>query len=198
MFLKSYLMMSIAAAMVVFATPSFASLSWPTNDLVSQGAFKHCADAVTAALANDNATEADVAKCTKAAELAELNGGRAAALSNRSALNIQRADYNAAIADSTAALKLDGRLVEAAVNRGAAYLAMHRAGEAVADFDRALTMAPVHAEKIYFNRAMAREDMGDLKGAYADYARAAELAPRWDQPKQQMNRFTIRDRRPIS
>ena len=198
MFLKSYLMMSIAAAMVVAATPSFASLSWPTNDLVSQGAFKHCADAVTAALANDNATEESVAKCTKAAELAELNGGRAAALSNRSALNIQRADYNAAIADSTAALKLDGRLVEAVVNRGAAYLAMHRAGEALADFDRALNMNPVHAEKIYFNRAMAREDVGDLKGAYADYAKAAQLAPLWDQPKQQMNRFTIRDRRPIS
>jgi tetratricopeptide (TPR) repeat protein len=197
MSLKSCLMMSIGAAMMVAATPSVAA-SWPTNDLVSQGAFNRCADAVTAAVANDNATEAGVAKCTKAADLAELNSGRAAALSNRSVLNFQRADYNAAIADSTAALKIDGRLVEAVVNRGAAYLAMHRAGEAVTDFDRALTMAPVHAEKIYFNRAMAREDMGDLKGAYVDYARAAQLAPQWDQPKQQMNRFTIRDRRPIS
>jgi tetratricopeptide (TPR) repeat protein len=197
MSLKSCLMMSIGAAMVFAATPSFAS-SWPTNDLVSQSAFNRCADAVTAALANDNATEAGLAKCTKAADLAELNSGRAAALSNRSVLNFQRADYNAAISDSTAALKIDGRLVEAVMNRGAAYLAMHRAGEAVADFDQALTMAPVHVEKVYFNRAMAREDMGDLKGAYADYARAARLAPLWDQPKQQMNRFTIRDRRPIS
>lgn len=197
MSLKSCLMMSIGAAMMVAATPSFAS-SWPTNDLVSQAAFNRCANAVTAAVANDNATEAGVAKCTKAAELAELNSGRAAALSNRSVLNFQRADYNAAIADSTEALKIDVRLVEAVVNRGAAYLAMHRAGEAVADFNLALTMAPVHAEKIYFNRAMAREDMGDLKGAYVDYAKAAQLAPQWDQPKQQMNRFTIRDRRPLS
>jgi len=197
MSLKVCLMMSIGAAMVIVATPSFAA-SWPTNDLVSQAAFNRCAYAVTAALANDNATEAAVAKCTKAADLAELNSGRAAALSNRSVLNFQRADYNGAIADSTAALQIDSRLVEAVVNRGAAYLAMHRAGEAVADFDRALTMAPAHAEKIYFNRAMAREDMGDYKGAYLDYARAAQLAPRWEQPKQQMNRFTIRDRRPIS
>jgi tetratricopeptide (TPR) repeat protein len=197
MFLKPYLMMSIGAVMVIAATPSFAA-SWPTNDLVSQAAFNRCADAVSAAMANDNATEAGLAKCTKAAELAELNSGRAAAISNRSVLNFQRADYNAAIADSTEALKIDGRLVEAVVNRGAAYLAMHRAGEAMADFNLALTMAPVHAEKIYFNRAMAREDMGDLKGAYIDYAKAAQLAPLWDQPKQQMNRFTIRDRRPIS
>lgn len=195
--LKSLLMMSLGAAMLAAATPSFA-LSWPTNDLVSQGAFKHCADAVADALAADNATEASLAKCTKAAELADLDAGRAAALSNRSVLNFQRADYNAAIADSTAALKMDRRLVEAVVNRGAAYLAMHRAGEAAADFNLALTMSPAHAEKVYFNRAMAREDMGDLKGAYADYARAAQLAPQWDQPRQQMNRFTIRDRRPIS
>ena len=197
MSLKSCLMMSIGAAMMIAATPSFAA-SWPTNDLVSQAAFDRCAYAVTASMAEDNASEAAVAKCTKAAELAELKAGRAAALSNRSVLNFQRADYNAAVADSTAALQIDGRLVEAVVNRGAAYLAMHRAGEAVADFDLALTMAPVHAEKVYFNRAMAREDMGDLKGAYADYAMAAQLAPRWEQPKQQMQRFTIRDRRPIS
>lgn len=198
MSLKSCLMMSIGAAMMVSATPAFASLLWPTNELVSQGAFKHCADAVTAAMANDNATDASLATCTKAANLADLNSGRAAALANRGVLNFQRADYNAAIADSTAALKFDGRLVEAVVNRGAAYLAMHRAGEAAAEFDQALTMAPVHAEKIYFNRAMAREDTGDLKGAYADYSKAAQLAPQWDRPKQQLNRFTIRDRRPIS
>src|SRR3569833_2008680 len=88
MSLKSCLMMSIGAAMVVTATQSFAA-SWPTNDLVSQAAFNRCADAVTAALANDNATEAAVAKCTKAADLAELNSGRAAAFSNRSVLHFQ-------------------------------------------------------------------------------------------------------------
>ena len=198
MSLRSCLSITIGAGMLFAATPSFASLTWPTNDLAAQGAAKHCADAAAVAIADKNVTDADVAKCTRAAELVGFDGDRAAAFSNRSVLNIQRADYTAAIADSTAALKFDGRLVEAVVNRGAAYLAMHRAGEAVADFDRALTMTPVHAEKIYFNRAMAREDMGDLKGAYADYARAAQLAPKWDQPKQQMNRFTIRDRRPIS
>lgn len=198
MSLKSSLFMSISAALMIASSPSFAALSWPTNQQVSQAAFKRCAVAVSNALANDNATDADVAKCTKAADLAELNSGRAAALSNRSVLNFQRANYNAAIADSTAALSIDPRLIEAVVNRGAAYLAMHRPGEALPDFNHALTLSPAHAEKIYFNRAMAREDTGDLKGAYADYARAAKLAPGWDQPRQQMNRFTIRDLRPIS
>jgi tetratricopeptide (TPR) repeat protein len=198
MSLRSCFLITVGAGMLFATTPSFASLSWPTNDLVAQGAVKHCADAAAAALAYNNATDADVAKCTKAAKLADFDSDRAVAFSNRSLLNFKRADYNAAIADSTAALKLDDSLVEALVNRGASYLEMHRPGDAEANFSRALTLAPAHAEKIYFNRAMAREDMGDRNGAYADYAEASKLAPQWDQPKQQMTRFSIVRRKPIS
>jgi hypothetical protein len=45
---------------------------------------------------------------------------------------------------------------------------------------------------------MAREDMGDRNGAYADYAEASRLAPQWDLPKQQMTRFTIVRGKPMS
>jgi tetratricopeptide (TPR) repeat protein len=198
MSLRSCFLITVGAGMLFAPTPSFASLSWPTNNLVAQGAAKHCAYAAAAALADNNATDADVAKCTKAAKLADFDSDRAAALSNRSLLNFERADYNAAIADSTAALKLDDRLVEALVNRGSSYLAMHRPGDAEANFSRALRLAPVHAEKIYFNRAMAREDMGDPNGAYADFVEASKLAPQWDQPKQQMSRFSIVRRKPVN
>lgn len=203
--LRSCFLITVSAGMLFAATPSFASLSWPSDDLVAQGATKHCADAVAAALANYKATDAEVAKCTKAAKLADFDGDRAAALSNRSLLNFVRTDYDAAMADNTAALKLDGSLAEAVVNRGAIYLEMHRPSDAAANFSRALTLAPANAEKIhfyqakiYFDRAMAREDMGDLKGAYADYAEASRLAPQWDQPKQEMSRFSIISRKPIS
>ena len=198
MSLRFCLSVTVGAGMLLAATPSFASLTWPTADLATQGAAKHCADAATVAIADKNVTDADVAKCTKAAALAGFNGDRAAAFSNRSALNFQRANYNAAIEDSTAALKLDDRLVEALVNRGASYLKLHRPSDAEANFSRALTLAPAYAAKIYFNRAMAREDMGDRNGAYADYARASRLAPQWDLPKQQMTRFTIVRGKPIS
>ena len=203
MSLRSCFLITIGAGMMFAATPCFAS--WPTNELVAQGAAKHCADAAAAAQASNNATDADVAKCTKAATLADFDGDRAAALSNRSLLNFERADYNAAIADNTAALKLDDSIAEAVVNRGSIYLEMHRPGDAAASFSRALTLVPAHAEninsfraKIHFDRAMAREDMGDLHGAYADYAMASQLAPQWDQPKQQMARFSIASRKPTS
>lgn len=198
MSLKSCFLITVSAGMVFAATPSFASLSWPTNNQVAQGAAKYCAAATTAALASKNATDADLAKCTKAANLADFNVDQAAALANRGALNFVRANYSAAIADSTAALKLDGRLVEALVNRGASYLKMRRPSDAEASFTRALRLSPANAEKIYFNRAMAREDGGDLNGAYADYAEASRLAPHWDQPRQQMGRFSIVHRKPMS
>jgi len=197
MSLRFCLSITVGAGMLLAATPSFASLTWPTNDQ-AQGATKRCADAAVVAIAERNVTDADVAACTRAAEFASFKGDRAAALSNRGALNFQRANYNAAIADSTAALELDRSLVEAMVNRGASYLKLRRPSDAEANFSRALTLAPEHAAKIHFNRAMAREDMGDRNGAYSDYARAARLAPQWDQPKQQMNRFTIVRGKPMS
>ena len=39
-----------------------------------------------------------------------------------------------------------------------------------------LTVRPEETATIRLNRALAREDMGDLNGAYADYAQAAKLA----------------------
>lgn len=198
MSLRSCLSITVGAGMLLAATPCFASLSWPTNDLAAQRAVKQCADAAAVAIADKNVTDADMAKCTKAVELAGFNGDRAAAFSNRSLLHFERANYNAAIEDSTAALTLDRSLVEALVNRGASYLKLHQASQAEANFSRALTLAPAYAAKIHFNRAMAREDMGDRNGAYADYARASKLAPRWDLPKQQMTRFTIVRGKPIS
>ena len=122
MSLKSCLLITVGAGMMFAATPCLASLTWPSDDPVGRRVSKQCADAAAVAQANSNVTDADVAKCTKAATLAGFDSDRAAALSNRSVLNFERADYNAAMADNTAALKLDGRIAEAVVNRGSIYL----------------------------------------------------------------------------
>ena len=89
-------------------------------------------------------------------------------------------------------------MAEAIVNRGSIFLVQHRPQAAAANFERALMFNPAHPEKVYFNRALAREEMGDLSGAYADYAEAAKLAPQWEQPKREMIRFTIVRQKPTS
>lgn len=197
--LKSFLVLSAGALTLIASAPAFAATSWPgPEDLLGGGAADSCALVIAAAEESSHATVVDLANCTKAVSLASDQGARAEALNNRSVLYYVRGEYGAALADTTAALKLDDRMPEAIVNRGSIFLMQHRPEAAAANFSRALTFDPPHPEKVYFNRAMAREDMGDLDGAYADYAEAAKLDPAWDLPKTQMDRFTVAPRKPAS
>jgi tetratricopeptide (TPR) repeat protein len=192
MFLKSSLMAMAGASMLLLAaTPMLAAGH-------VQGAANICANAAAIAQAKGTATDSDIAQCTVAIRLAYYEPQRAAALANRSALYVVSGRYEAAVADSNAALQLDDQLTEAYVNRGAAFLLQHRSTDAGADFTRALALAPAHREIVYFNRAIAREDMGDLQGAYADYRAASDLKPSWDRPKQELVRFTVAPAKPIS
>jgi tetratricopeptide (TPR) repeat protein len=197
MSLKALLSLS-AGALILAVAPALAASHWPSADLLSSGAADNCASASLASQESGRAADADLQKCTLAVKLAYYDRERAEALNNRSVLYYARGDYNAALADSTAALKLDDRMAEAIVNRGSIFLMQHRAEAAIANFDRALMFNPVHPERVYFNRAVAREDAGDVTGAYADYAMAAKLDPSWERPRQEMNRFSITRRQPIS
>jgi tetratricopeptide (TPR) repeat protein len=197
MSLKSVFTLS-AGALLLLAAPAFAASSWPSASLLSSGASDDCASASEAARESGHATDADLAKCTLAVKLAYQDRARAEALNNRSVLYYVRGEYGTALVDSTAALKLDDSMAEAIVNRGSIFLMQHRPEAAIANFNRALAFNPAHPEKVYFNRAMAREDAGDLNGAYADFAEAANRDPQWNEPRQQMNRFSITRQRPMS
>jgi len=181
------------------AAPAFAA-STPSPRLFAAGsAMETCATAARNAEVKNTATDSDLAACTMAVRMPDTTQSNlAAAYANRGVLHLVRAEYEDSIADSNAALLADGGLPEAVVNRGVALLLEHRPIDAAADFTRALGMDPAHRERVYFNRAMAREDMGDLKGAYADYRQASELNPQWDRPKQELARFTVRPAKPLS
>ena len=198
MSLKSCLSLSAGALMLIAAAPASAVTSWPSASLLASGTADACAAASAAAQEGASATDAALKNCTMAVKLAISAGARAEVLNNRSVLYYARGQYDAALADNTAALKINDRMAEAIVNRGSIFLVQHRAQAASANFDRALMFNPAHPEKVYFNRALAREDMGDLNGAYADYAQAAKLAPQWEQPRREMTRFTIVRQKPTS
>ena len=59
-------------------------------------------------------------------------------------------------------------------------------------FDRALELGTDEPEVAFFGRGLAHEDIGDLKSAYADLRRAAELRPQWPQPAQELARYQVR------
>jgi len=204
----------VAAVSLLAAGSSFAGTSGGSAGQV-------CAAAAAAAEEQSSASDSQVAACTLAIRiasggeaevqiLAQLRSGNAivmpteawdriaAAYINRGVLHLMRSEFDKAVADSNVALALDSNLPEAAINRGAALLQTHRPADAAADFTHALEFAPAHLERVYFDRAMAREDMGDIKGAYADYRQASQLNPQWEKPMRELARFKVVPAKPVS
>lgn len=134
--------------------------------------------------------------CTKALTTEMLKRrDRAATLVNRGIIYMQAREFDKALADYDAALKLEPRLAEAHVNRGIAIL--YRGGndrEAIAALTRGLELKPSKPEVAYFTRAIAHEVVGDAQAAYLDYQAAATAAPNWEQPVEQLKRFQVRRR----
>lgn len=156
----------------------------------SPDALQRRADA--AAVAGQAALTSSLGYCDTAVEISTYRRDElAAAYVNRSVLRLAAGQYEGALADSDAAIHIKSIIPQAHMNRGVALSAENRNWEAVQAFTNALALNPSHPEIVYFDRAMAREDSSDTKGAYLDYRKAAQLAPTWDAPKQQLARFTV-------
>jgi tetratricopeptide (TPR) repeat protein len=110
---------------------------------------------------------------------------------NRGVLYLAGQKYLQARQDFDRAAALEPQLGEAYVNRGAALIGLGRPAEAVAEIDRGLALGAEEPEKAYFNRAIAKERLHDVKGAYLDYLKAAELKPDWDMPRTELERFQV-------
>lgn len=133
-----------------------------------------------------------LAVCTSAIDHEPL-GRRdlAATYVNRGVIYLQMRRGEAALADLTVAVKLAPDLAEAFVNQGAAYVLVGDAEAARAALDTGIALGPKQPHEAYFNRAIAREALGDTKGAYLDYVEAQRLAPEWPAPKAELTRFTV-------
>lgn len=116
---------------------------------------------------------------------------QAATYTNRGIVRLNQSAYENAKKDFDEAVRLAPEIGEPYVNRAAALLALHRYNEAIDDLDRAIQLKPASIEKAYYNRAIAREKSNDIKGAYADYLKAAELRPDWKLPREDLQRFKV-------
>jgi tetratricopeptide (TPR) repeat protein len=118
----------------------------------------------------------------------------AATYTDRGAIYMQHHQYAQAMSDFDTAIKLDPNLGNAYVNRGGSLVAMKRYAEGIADIDHGLTLNPDSPEKAYFNRAIADENLDDMKQAFADYSKAAQIAPNWAAAKTELARFSTHTR----
>jgi tetratricopeptide (TPR) repeat protein len=110
---------------------------------------------------------------------------------NRGVLYMALEDFAAAERDFDQAIKLDASRGEAFVNLGAAQIGMRLYADGITQIDKGLALGSDEPEKAYYNRAMADEGLDDLKSAYFDYKKAAELKPSWTAPSIELARFTV-------
>lgn len=141
---------------------------------------------------------------------------RAANYNNRGVIHYAAGNIDDALADFTEAVQLNDTLMFAHINRGNIFNLREQWAQAISAFDRAIELGIQHrpgrvgettessesrqaseARAIrelagaHFNRGIAHENLEQLREAYLDYLRASELAPEWDEPRQQLERFEV-------
>ena len=130
--------------------------------------------------------------CSAALDGAADDDLRAALLVNRAYIRLRMADYAGTVADADASLSLVPDLPAADLNRGAGLIGMGRYQDALPALEKAVSLSSGDKlELAYYNRGIAREQLGDIKGAYFDYKKAAELDPKFSPAREQLARFTV-------
>lgn len=112
---------------------------------------------------------------------------------NRGILRARRGDVSGSLADFDAASAIDPNEPEAYLNKGLVLtIKADQAAPALPFFTMALEKNTRRPALAYFGRAAAYEQLGKLKSAYSDYSRAQEADPKWDAPRAELARFTVR------
>lgn len=167
-----------------------------TSGAMGDAAARGCFDAANGRLPAEQGVRICSAALTDSALPEAL---RAATLVNRGIINMQAERLGAALADYDAAILAAPGNADARINKGIALLHVGgRDAEAVAVLTEALLHNPARPELAYYHRAIANEALGRIRAAYDDYAEAAQRAPDWAEPAQQLQRFKFVRRKTLT
>lgn len=170
----------------VLATPAAASVA-----VLGQGYARGCFEAAATRQPEREALRL----CDNALKNEALAADqRVATMVNRGIIKMRARDLAAAIADFDAAITASPEGAEAYINKGIALIrGGNRDAEAVENLSQGIARGPLRPEIAFYNRAIANESLGRVREAYEDYSRAAQLAPDWADPAEQLQRFqTVR------
>ncbi len=135
-----------------------------------------------------------IAVCDQAVEDARSDPdsyNQAAALVNRADIRLRAEDYAGAIDDSKKAIAVYRDLSQAYLNLGAGMIGLGRYDDALPSLDKAIDLNGGEPERAYFNRGLAKENIGDIRGAYYDYRKSIEINPRFEPAAKELTRFKI-------
>jgi tetratricopeptide (TPR) repeat protein len=118
-----------------------------------------------------------LAACDRVIASGKIGGsGLASVYYNRGLAELEVRDYDRAIADFDASIRLDPASAPTFNNRGSAWYAKGDPDRAIADFDKAIQLDPAYA-LAYHNRGEIWKDKGDFNRAIADYGKAIGFDP---------------------
>lgn len=168
---------------LALAAPSLAAVS-----ILGSGTARACFDAADFG----RNVSAGLEVCSRALdEPALLPRDRAATYVNRGILHMRGKNVDKAVKDFDTALRLEPELAEAYVNKGIAFVHSKREKDAIPLLTMGLTLQPARPEVAYYTRGVAHELVGDAQSAYNDYQAALALKPDWNEPKEQLSRFSV-------
>ncbi len=130
--------------------------------------------------------------CTQALESEMMRlENRAATFTNRGVLRMRSGKYDASLSDYATAKKLQPERGAVWLNEGAAYIFSKDYASALESLDQSIALGTDELFAAYYNRAIAKENLGDLQGAYFDFQKSLELKPDFERAQWQLSRFTV-------
>lgn len=179
--------LSFAAGVALIAFPLSAAQA--TVVTIGEGLARSCYESSESQVA----TTATIDECTRAfSEKVLAFDDRVATHVNRGILYYLSGNLDAANADYDTALTLDAEEPEAWLNKGIAALKAENFAAARPMFEKALALKTIRPALAYYGRAIANEEGGNVRQAYADLQRARALDPRWALPNEELKRYTLR------
>jgi len=176
---------SFLAAAAIFAASSASASVLTVGGSFAEGCYRFAESRV--------GTQEAVSTCDRAfTEQALTSEDQFATYVNRGIVKMHRREFSGAQADFDKAGALNPKRGEPWLNMGVLQFKQGNSRAAIALFDKALELGTGEPEIAYFGRGLAHEDVGDLRSAYADLRRAAELRPNWSQPAQELVRYQVR------
>ena len=100
-------------------------------------------------------------------------------------------NYDAALKDYSAAERLQSSQGPIYLNRGAALIYKQQFEDALPELSRAIELDTKDLFAAYYNRAIAKEKIGDVTGAYLDFKKSLELKPDFEPAISQIERFIV-------
>lgn len=182
--MKALLACPALALSVAAAVPAFAAVTTIGNSTAR--------DCWEAAEAGDYDRQA-LYHCNLALDQESLSRpDRAATLNNRGVLYLRARNYEAAGRDFDAAVKTYDGNAEAWLNKAISQLRRGGGIETLPLIEKSLALGTERQALAYYSRSIAYERGGKLRAAYRDLLKAAELAPDWRAPAEDLKHFVVR------